>query len=424
LVTGKVDDTQAQSYNGWETTMVSGLNKSKVAAILKITEDLNQIKDIDSLLDRVLLEARRFSRSDAGSIYLLENQKLRINYVQNDTLIQKESGKKYLYQNHEIAINDKSMAGYVAMTKKNLIIDDAYQLDETVPYGFNRSFDQQALYQTRSVLTVPLIASQNRLIGVMQIINSLNEQKEIVPFRSEDELVVAYFANHAAGCIEKAKMTREIILRMIGIAELRDPEETGSHVNRVGAYSIEIYSQWAQNHNVAEVEIKKIKDVLRIAAMLHDVGKVAISDTLLKKRGSLNKDEFLQMQRHVILGARLFKNSTSDWDDMAAEIALNHHEKWDGSGYPGKINDIFDDHWAPGPGKKGVEIPLLARIVALADVYDALTSQRIYKDCWPEEKVKRYLQEQKGKHFDPELVDAFFSIYDVIRAIQNKYGDN
>jgi len=404
--------------------MVSSLNKSKVAAILKITEDLNQIKDIDSLLDRVLLEARRFSRADAGSIYLLENQKLRINYVQNDTLIQKESGKKYLYQNHEIDINDKSMAGYVAMTKKPLIISDAYQLDQTVPYGFNRSFDQQASYHTRSVLSVPLIASQNRLIGVMQIINSLNDQRDPIPFRSEDELVIAYFANHAAGCIEKAKMTREIILRMIGIAEMRDPEETGSHVNRVGAYSIEIYSKWAMNHNVSEAEIKKIRDILRIAAMLHDVGKVAISDTLLKKCGPLSDEEYVQMQRHVILGARLFKNSTSDWDDMAAEIALNHHEKWDGSGYPGKVGNIVDDNWTPGPGKKGCEIPLFARIVALSDVYDALTSQRIYKDCWPEEKVVQYMQEQKGKHFDPEMVDVFFSIYDVIRAIQSKYADN
>ncbi|TFG80774.1 MAG: HD domain-containing protein, partial [Chrysiogenales bacterium] len=192
----------------------------------------------------------------------------------------------------------------------------------------------------------------------------------------------------------------------------------------VGAYSIEIYSKWAFNHNVNEVEIKKIRDVLRIAAMLHDVGKVAISDTLLKKNGPLSNEEYFQIQRHAILGARLFKNSTSDWDDMASEIALNHHEKWDGSGYPGKVDDIFCETRAPGLGKKGCEIPLFARIVALADVYDALTSQRIYKDCWPEEKVIQYLQEQKGKHFDPELVDVFFSIYEVIRAIQNKYGDN
>jgi response regulator RpfG family c-di-GMP phosphodiesterase len=109
---------------------------------------------------------------------------------------------------------------------------------------------------------------------------------------------------------------------------------------------------------------------------------------------------------------------------MAAEIALNHHEKWDGTGYPGKINDIHAKNWPSGPGKKGVEIPFAARIVALADVYDALTSERIYKDCWPEEKVLEYIQLQKGKQFDPELVDVFFDIIDVIRAIKNKYNEN
>jgi HD-GYP domain-containing protein (c-di-GMP phosphodiesterase class II) len=404
--------------------MISTLKKNKVAAILTITEALNQIKDIDSLLDRVLLEARRFSRADAGSIYLLENQKLRINYVQNDTLSQKESGKKILYQNHTLDINDQSMAGYVALTKKSLVIVDAYSLNKKASYKFNRSFDELASYHTCSVLTVPLITSYGKLIGVMQIINAMDDNKNVIPFSNENELVGSYFANHAASCIEKAKMTREIILRMIKIAELRDPEETGNHVNRVGAYAIEIYSAWALNNRVPEKEIKKTRDILRIAAMLHDVGKVAISDSVLKKNGPLNNDEFMQMKGHVIVGARLFKDSTSDWDDMAAEIALNHHEKWDGTGYPGKITDIFAKSWHPVLGKKGFEIPLVARIVALADVYDALTSERIYKDCWPEEKVLRYIQKQKDKHFDPELVDVFFSIYDVIRAIKAKYSEN
>jgi HD-GYP domain-containing protein (c-di-GMP phosphodiesterase class II) len=163
---------------------------------------------------------------------------------------------------------------------------------------------------------------------------------------------------------------------------------------------------------------------LRIAAMLHDVGKVAISDLVLKKNGPLSQEEFAQMKGHVILGARLFTDSTSDWDDMAAEIALNHHEKWDGTGYPGKVADIFADDWSSGPGKKEIEIPLTARIVALADVYDALTSERIYKDEWPEEKVLQHIRDQKGKHFDPELVDIFFSIYDVLRAIKDKYSEN
>jgi HD-GYP domain-containing protein (c-di-GMP phosphodiesterase class II) len=404
--------------------MISALKKNKVTAILTITETLNQIKDIDSLLDRVLLEARRFSRADAGSIYLLQNKKLQINFVQNDTLIQKESGKKFLYQNHSLDINDQSMAGYVALTKKPLIIADAYRLSENVPYKFNHSFDESASYHTSSVLTVPLITNYGKLIGVMQIINAMDDKNNVIPFSKEDEMVMAYFANHATGCIEIAKMTREIILRMIKIAELHDPEETGAHVNRVGAYAIELYSAWALNRRVDENEIKKIRDILRIAAMLHDVGKVAISDLVLKKNGPLSTDEFTQMKEHVILGARLFKDSTSDWDDMAAEIALNHHEKWDGTGYPGKINDIFAKGWNPEPGKKGTEIPLAARIVALADVYDALTSERIYKDSWPEEKVLQHIRKQRGKHFDPELVDIFFSIYDVIRAIKSKYSEN
>ncbi|HSQ35904.1 MAG TPA: HD domain-containing phosphohydrolase [Candidatus Binatia bacterium] len=404
--------------------MISALKKNKVNAILAITESLNRIKDIDSLLDRVLFEARRFCRADAGSIYLLENQKLRINFVQNDTLAKKASGKKYLYQNHALEINDRSMAGYVALTKKPLVIADAYQLSDDIPYQFNRSFDKSASYLTRSVLTVPLITNSGKLIGVMQIINACDEKNNRIPFSNEDELVVAYFANHATACIEKAKMTREIILRMIKIAELHDPEETGGHVNRVGAYAIEIYSAWALNHGVNENEIKNVRDILRIAAMLHDVGKVAISDLLLKKTGPLNDAEFNQMKGHVIMGARLFKDSTSDWDDMAAEIALNHHEKWDGTGYPGNVPDIFVVDWHGGPGKKGNEIPLPARIVALADVYDALTSQRAYKDCWPEEKVLQHIRAQKGKHFDPELVNIFFSIYDVIRAIKNKYNEN
>ena len=404
--------------------MIAALKNTEVNAILAITGDLNQIKDIDSLLDRVLLEARRFSRADAGSIYLIENHKLRINFVQNDSLAKKESGKKYLYQNHALEINDHSMAGYVALTHRALVIADAYQLDEHVPYKFNRSFDESASYQTRSVLTVPLNSPNGKLVGVMQIINAMDESGSVQPFSNEDELVVTYFANHATASIEKAKMTREIILRMIKIAELHDPEETGAHVNRVGAYAIEIYSAWAQKNGVAEKEIKNVRDILRIAAMLHDVGKVAISDLLLKKNGPLTDAEFDQMKGHVLMGARLFKDSTSDWDDMAAEIALNHHEKWDGSGYPGKIDDINAKDFHAGPGKKGSEIPLTARIVALADVYDALTSERAYKDVWPEEKVLQHIEAQKGKHFDPELVELFFSIYDLIRAIKNKYDEN
>ena len=128
------------------------------------------------------------------------------------------------------------------------------------------------------------------------------------------------------------------------------------------------------------------------------------------------------MKLHTVYGARLFRGSDSDWDDMATEIALNHHEKWDGKGYPGHIENIYSQDISIGEGKKREEIPLTARIVGLADVYDALMSQRVYKDSWGEKEVLNYIESEKGKHFDPELVEAFMDIYDVIQAIREKYS--
>jgi response regulator RpfG family c-di-GMP phosphodiesterase len=157
--------------------------------------------------------------------------------------------------------------------------------------------------------------------------------------------------------------------------------------------------------------------------MLHDVGKVGIPDAILKKKGKLNEEEFRVMKMHTLFGSRLFYTSESEWEIMASEISLNHHEKWDGTGYPGEISDIYDDNVILGKGKKGCEIPLSARIVALADVYDALISNRVYKDAWEEEKTLYYIKNESGKHFDPELVKIFIEIYDVIKAIRNKWHD-
>lgn len=390
---------------------------------MTLTEEINHIKDIDFLLEHVLHEARRFSTADAGSIYLAEGKKLRFCYVQNDSLFKDHREKQYLYLNQEIDINENSMAGYVALTKKPLVIDDAYRLDPRLPYQLNRSFDQAYAYRTCSVLTIPLITSHEKLIGVMQILNATGKEGQVVPFSEEQKILVAHFANQAAIAIEKAKMTREIILRMIRMAELRDPNETGAHVNRVGAFAVEIYQRWAQNSGVETTESKRVKDVLRIAAMLHDVGKVAISDTLLHKSGRLNEAEYAQIKWHTVYGARLFTDSTSDWDDLAREIALNHHEKWDGSGYPGKIADLQCESFEFGEGKRGQEIPFLARIVTLADVYDSLTSPRSYKESWPEERALEYIREQKGKLFDPELTEVFFSVQDIVRIIRQKFSN-
>jgi len=391
--------------------------------ILQSMETLYNAKDVNTLLDAVLFQARQLTRADAGSIYLIEDEVLKFSYIHNDTLFGTSASNKYLYTSHTLPIDQYSLAGYVAFTGKPLIIDDVYHIPGGMPFRFNDSFDKLANYRTKSVLAVPLMTSTKKTVGVMQIINPLNNDRAPSTFNNQDQLVLSYFAHNAASAIERAMMTREIILRMIKMCELRDPKETGVHANRVAAYAAEIYHQWSRRKGIAEDEVKHTKDLLRIAAMLHDLGKVAISDIILKKPAKLDPEEFRAMQYHTIYGARLFENQESDLDALSAEIALNHHEKWDGTGYPGKIDDIYQDHIPLGEGKRGEEIPISGRIVALADVYDALVSQRAYKEPWSEAKALDYIKSQSGRHFDPEVVDVFLAIYDIILAIREKYQD-
>jgi HD-GYP domain-containing protein (c-di-GMP phosphodiesterase class II) len=397
---------------------------NSILDVFEKTKHINKVKDIDSLLDLLLLGARTITGADAGSIYLVKDDKLSFEYFHNDTFMAKDkSRKKYLYAKQEIEINNNSIAGFVALNKHILNIEDVYKIQGRVPYSFNRSFDESSSYHTQSALTVPMI-DQDKTVGVMQIINAKNASGEVIPFSNEDKLLVKLLADHASTSVERARMTREVILRMVKMAELRDPEETGAHVNRVGTYAIEIYQYLAYKNNIPEKEIKRVKDILRLAAMLHDVGKVGINDAILKKTTSLDDNEFDEIKRHTLYGAWLFKNSESksDWDDMAAEIALNHHERWDGTGYPGHVERISKDE-PFSSGKKREEIPLTARIVALADVYDALMSRRSYKESWPEDRVLEHIRQGKYKHFDPQVVDAFIDIYDVIKAIREKYPD-
>jgi response regulator RpfG family c-di-GMP phosphodiesterase len=213
-----------------------------------------------------------------------------------------------------------------------------------------------------------------------------------------------------------------MVLRMVEMASLRDPFETSRHAKRVGAYSVELYEKWATKFNVSSREIRKVRDVLQTAAMLHDVGKVAVSDIILKKSGELSYDERLKMKEHTVLGARLFRRTNSFWDYMAAEVALNHHENWDGSGYPGRMDDLYAPKIYMGPGKQSTEIPLSARVVAIADVYDALVSQRAYKQGWRQEHALQYIRYQAGKKFDPELVGIFVKMDDLLTAIAKKYS--
>jgi len=392
--------------------------------LLKIITAIYNIKDLDTLLERILLEARGFVNADAGTIYLTARNYLYFNYVQNDTLFYNKREKdKYIYSQSRLHINKNSLAGYAALTGQPLLIDDVYDIKSDVSYNFDPTFDKKSSYRTRSILVVPLITRTGEVLGVLQLINAKDTRGKVIPFSMADNVYIGQFAFYAANAIETAKFSRQMALRMIEIVELRDPDETSVHAKRVGAYAIELFSQYAKVRGISSHETRVFKEQLRFAAILHDMGKVAISDIILKKKGSLTPQEKQHVYYHTIYGARLFKSHHSPWDKMASEVALNHHEKWDGSGYPGKISDIYAKEPQFGPGKKEKEIPLSARIVTLSDVYDSLSSKRAYKEKWEESRVLQFIQEQSGKHFDPELVKIFFSIHDTIIAIKQRYTD-
>ena len=406
--------------------------KQKVTKVMKLGIELTEIKDIDVLLERILREARRLANADAGSIYIKEAGKLKFSYTQNETQQKRlMPGRKLIYSTFSIPINNQSIAGFVANTGETMNIPDAYKLKPDLSFSFNKSYDDLSGYRTQSMLTFPLKTNRGDTIGVLQLINAMNAAGKVVPFAKKDEPLIMHFANMAAVAIERAQMTRTMILRTIKMAELRDPKETGAHVNRVAAYSVVIYEAWAVKRAVPQDVIDKNRDILRMAAMLHDVGKVAIADAILKKPGRLDDTERETMKLHTVMGARLFSDRYSEFDEAAAVVALNHHEKWDGTGYPGNVN-AMDGKVLPGyensdgtpRPKNGEEIPVFGRIVALADVYDALSSRRAYKERWDEYQVLDELKATSGTHFDPEMVDVFFSCIDTIRSIAERYPDH
>ncbi len=185
--------------------------------------------------------------------------------------------------------------------------------------------------------------------------------------------------------LERAQL--ETLQRLALAAEYRD-DDTGLHTRRVGRTAGLI----AHALGLPPSQV----DLIRRAAPLHDVGKIGIADSILLKPGKLTEEEFATMRQHTIIGAGMLGGSTSPWLRMAEEIALSHHERWDGTGYPQRLS--------------GEDIPLVGRIVTVADVFDALTNERPYKKAWPLEAAMAEIASQGGKQFDPRVANAFLSL--------------
>lgn len=403
----------------------------KLQNFVDVSLKIAEINDLDVLLEMILTYARECVNADSGTIYIKKGNDLHFTYAQNETLRKRlKPGNKLIYTSFSMPINPSSISGYVAYTGEILNIDDVYKLSKDVPYNFNSSYDQKVGYRSTSMLSVPMLTSRGEIIGVLQIINALDSENNPIPFTDEDVKIIRLYANNAAIALERAQMTRTLLLRMIGMAELRDPKETGPHVNRVAAYSIEIYERWAENKGIPPDEVNRNRDILRMAAMLHDVGKVAISDAILKKPGRFTPEEYDIMKTHTYQGAKLFANPSSPFDEAAIDVVMNHHENWDGSGYPGYVDITTGEADINNPAEDGTikkknndNIPVFGRVVAIADVFDAMISRRCYKDPIAESEVIEIMRSDSGKKFDPEMFNAFLEVIDNIRAISDKYKD-
>jgi len=219
-------------------------------------------------------------------------------------------------------------------------------------------------------------------------------------YQQELEAEVAKRTEELQRAFEKIKeASLETIYRLARAAEYKD-EDTGTHVLRMSHYSAAI----ARKLGLPEDEVESIL----YASPMHDVGKIGIPDRILLKPGKLDPDEWKVMQQHTLIGGRILSGSEAGFVKLAEVIALTHHEKWDGTGYPN--------------GLRGEEIPIAGRITAIADVFDALTSKRPYKEPFSIEKSFSIIQGERGTHFDPKVVDAFFSITDEILTIKERFS--
>jgi HD-GYP domain-containing protein (c-di-GMP phosphodiesterase class II) len=299
--------------------------------------------------------------------------------------------------------------GYVVLTSKTLNVDNAYEISDDAPYSFNSKFDQLTHYKTRSMVTVPLRKPSGEVLGALQLINHISPQtgqptySAFPPF--EISLAESLASQAAVGynniLLENSlrKANNETLCRLCAAAEFRDPE-TADHLIRMSHYSRII----AKEFGLSPAQ----QNLLFEASPMHDIGKIGIPDSILLKPGPLTIEERRVMQSHATIGEKILSGSDSDLVQTCALIAGSHHEKYDGSGYP--------------RGLVGKSIPIEGRIVALADVFDALVSKRVYKAAWNLDTVLEFIRDQSGLHFDPEVVDAFFRGLDEIIATYQRYS--
>ncbi|WP_020613830.1 HD domain-containing phosphohydrolase [Sediminispirochaeta bajacaliforniensis] len=343
-------------------------------------------RDVDRLLIALADMGRDLITADRCTVWLVNQQR-------------GELWSKIAHGVDRIVIPlSKGVAGYVATTGKSMITNDAYA-DER----FDKQVDSETGYRTRSIIALPIRDSAGEVMGVYQAINKMSGEDGFTERDLEHlQLAASYTGSEleAVTLQEEIEQTqREMIVTLAEAGEMRS-KETGGHVRRVAEYSYLIALAMGMDAKEAEL--------LKKASPMHDIGKIAIPDAILLKEGPLTDEEREVMKSHTAIGYDMLKYSTRDLLKTSAIVAYQHHEKWDGSGYP--------------QGLVGEEIHIYGRITAVADVFDALSCDRVYKAAWPRDKIVALFKEERGRHFDPALCDIMDGLWDQLYAIKGQYS--
>ncbi|MDR1168350.1 MAG: GAF domain-containing protein [Heliobacteriaceae bacterium] len=358
------------------------IKSDPLVSLVKIGRSITALTDIDVLLDVIANETTSAIQADRCTVFILDKEK---NELWSKIALGMDS--------EEIRFPaDLGLAGSVVKTGEPVNIADAYN-DER----FNKDVDMKTGYHTKTVLCMPIRNNNQEIVGVFQVLNKLNGC-----FTKSDEDLLAAIGGSAGIALENASLfeqqkelyreQKELFESFIDtLATSIDARDkiTAGHSSRVKLYAMLLVDELG-------LDVKR-KELIEKAATLHDIGKIGIRDSVLQKEGKLTDEEYRHIQEHVKITHNILeKIHMSDDFKTITEIACSHHEKWDGSGYYRKL--------------AGENIPYGGRILAVADVFDAITSKRHYRDKMPIENVIQILINDSGKHFDGALTDKFLQV--------------
>lgn len=356
-------------------------------------------RHLPRLYDLIVREALALCNAQAGAVYIRQDELLEPAAMRaqlpGDGNPFRDFGKS------PVPLGPQSLCGQAALNDRIFNIPDMHAFPEEHPALLYPEFAELSREQARTLLAVPMKTPQSGTMGILLLLNAMSSDGSVVPFDPLLEDLMSAVAEQGALAIQSVRWAiqlhqayQDTLYRLSLAAEYRE-DPSGSHVRRVGLYSGLIAKAYGLPEERAET--------IRIASTMHDIGKITIPETILLKPGPLTPEEFEQMKKHTTLGALILGGSKTEVLRVAERIALTHHEKFDGTGYP------F--------GQAGVEIPLEGRIVGLIDVLDALTTPRPYKKPIAFPDAVRIVQQESGKHFDPDCVLAFLKVQDEIRRI-------